>query len=247
MTTLPPGYHLQTFEQIDSTNEEARRIADTASDRIIIWAKTQTAGRGRRGRAWMSTPGNLFMSVLVKPGTDIATSSQLSFVTALAVCDAVQPLLADEKITLKWPNDVLIDGAKVCGILLEASSAGNMPDAIIIGIGLNLVSHPEDTPYPAADLAGFGLSLTPDAALERIVHAFEARYTGWVDHGFAAIRTDWLARAHQRGGPIEVRLDRETLTGTFTDLDPSGALVLQPLEGAPRHITAGDVFFPVAE
>ena len=196
----------------------------------------------------MSEPGNLFVSLLVNPKCDLATASQLSFVSALAVAETIGPLLPKAKVALKWPNDVLVDGAKICGILLEASSAGNQaPDAIIIGIGLNVVSHPEKTPYPATNIAAESEEVPPlEGILEALVESFDARLLDWQNDGFSTIRADWLKKAHNLSGAIEVRLDRETLTGTFEDLDEGGALVLQTSTGEKRQITAGDVYFPDA-
>lgn len=246
MPDLPAGYHLRSFDSIDSTNEEARRLGGDALDRTVIWAKRQTAGRGRRGRAWMSEPGNLFVSLVMRPDVDMLAAAQLSFVAALAVADAVQPLPGRGHVTLKWPNDVLIDGAKVSGILLEGSSAGGVTDGVVIGIGINIASHPPDTPYPATHLSAHRGPDDDDvdSVLERLIGAFEAHYTVWLNNGFEPIRTAWLDRAHRLGEDLDIRTDKETLRGTFVDLDPSGALVLQPSDGTRHLITAGDVFFP---
>jgi BirA family biotin operon repressor/biotin-[acetyl-CoA-carboxylase] ligase len=244
---LPDGYSIAIFESIDSTSDEARRHAATAADRTVYWAKRQTAGHGRRGRAWTSQPGNLFVSLLLKPGSPLARAAQLSFVCALAVADVLDRAGAAGRVALKWPNDVLLDGAKVCGILLEASSAGPRLEAVIAGIGLNLVGHPPDTPYPATDLAAAGLGrIEPDTALDWLLAAFELRYAAWRAGGFAPVRAAWLARAWRLGETIEVRLDGETLAGRFADLDEGGALVVETGSGARRTIAAGDVYFPGA-
>ncbi len=244
MPTLPPGYRLIALETIDSTNEEAKRSGQGA-DRTVIWAKQQTAGRGRRGRSWMSLPGNLFASIVVKPDCPIAEAAQLSFVAALAVADVLADIGLNDRITLKWPNDVLVDGAKISGILLEATSSGAEIDTVIIGIGINLAGHPDDTPYPATDaLAAAGETARPDTVLERLIAAFDQRYGTWKARGFDVTRQDWLDRAHGRGGPIRVQLDSEALDGRFADLDRSGALVVELPDGSIRNVTAGDVNFP---
>ncbi len=246
MVHLPDGYSIAIFDSIDSTNEEARRDAAAASDRTVYWAKRQTAGRGRRGRAWMSEPGNLFVSLLLKPDCALNEAAQLSFVTALAVSDVLHRAGAGDRAALKWPNDVLVDGAKICGILLEATSTGARIEAIVVGIGLNLVSHPDDTPYPATDFQHAGLDrVDADLALTWLLDAFEHRYAAWRARGFAAVRADWLVRAWRLGQGIQVRLDNETVTGRFVELDETGALVVETPAG-PRHITAGDVYFPGA-
>ncbi len=247
MVHLPDGYSIAIFDSIDSTNEEARRHAAAARDRTVYWAKRQTAGRGRRGRAWMSEPGNLFVSLLLKPDCPQAQAAQLSFVSALAVSDVLLQAGAGDRVSLKWPNDVLLDGAKVCGILLEATSTGARIEAVVVGLGLNLASHPGDTPYPATDFRHAGLGeVTADQALTWLLAAFELRYAAWRERGFAGVRTDWLIRAHGLGQTIQVRLDNETLTGRFAELDETGALVVETAPGVTRQITAGDVYFPGA-
>lgn len=243
MVHLPDGYSIAIFDSIDSTNEEARRHAATARDRTVYWAKRQTAGRGRRGRAWMSEPGNLFVSLLLKPDYPLAQAAQLSFVSALVVSDVLLKAGAGDRVALKWPNDVLVDGAKICGILLEATSTGARVEAVVVGIGLNIASHPDDTPYPATDFRHGGLEdVDADQALTWLLEAFELRYAAWRDRGFQAVRADWLVRAYRLGQDIQVRLDGETVTGRFAELDETGALVVETVAGT-RHITAGDVYF----
>ena len=243
MVHLPDGYSIAIFDSIDSTNEEARRHAGSARDRTVYWAKRQTAGRGRRGRSWMSEPGNLFVSLLLKPDCLLAQAAQLSFVTALAVSDVLAKAGAGDRAALKWPNDVLVDGAKICGILLEATSTGAKTEAVVVGVGLNLESHPDGTPYPATDFRHAGLSpVDAEQALTWLLGAFELRYAAWRDGGFPAVRADWLVRAWRLGQEIQVRLDGETVTGRFAELDETGALVVDTAMG-PRHITAGDVYF----
>ncbi len=247
MPRLPDGYSIAIFDSIDSTNEEARRNAATAADRTVYWARRQTAGRGRRGRSWMSEPGNLFVSLLLKPDLPLAQAAQLSFVSALAVSDLLLRAGAQDRVALKWPNDVLLDGAKICGILLEASSTGARVDAMIVGMGLNLASHPADTPYAATDFRTAGLGdVDADTALTWLLEAFELRYAAWRDRGFGSVRSDWLIRAYRLGQTIQVVLGDETLTGRFAELDETGALVVETGPGVTRHITAGDVYFPGA-
>lgn len=247
MVHLPDGYSIAIFDSIDSTNEEARRNAVHAADRTVYWAKRQTAGRGRRGRAWMSEPGNLFVSLLLKPDVPLAQAAQLSFVSALVVSDVLVRAGAGDRVALKWPNDVLLDGAKICGILLEATSTGARVEAVVVGLGINLVSHPGGTPYPATDFRHAGLSVTDaDTVLSWLLEAFELRYAAWRTQGFPGVRADWLVRSYRLGETIQVRLDGETLTGRFAELDEAGALVVETEAGEIRHITAGDVYFPGA-
>jgi BirA family biotin operon repressor/biotin-[acetyl-CoA-carboxylase] ligase len=245
---LPSFYRLVIHERIDSTNEEAKRLASAgAAAGTLVWAGEQLAGRGRRGRGWASPPGNLYASLLLRPACPPARACQLNFVAAVALVETVTALLpAGAAVTLKWPNDVLVGGAKLSGILLEASAALDRSiDWLVIGVGVNVVSHPADTPYPATNLQREGVgNATAAAVLAPFAERFQAWYETWREQGFAPVRARWLASARGLGEPIEVRLERETLEGRFGDLDESGALMLDMRDGARRQITTGDLFFP---
>lgn len=245
---LPSFYRLVAHERIDSTNEEAKRLAaGSAPHGTLVCAGEQLAGRGRRSRSWASPSGNLYASLLLRPACPPAQACQLNFVAAVALAEAVSGLLpAGATVTLKWPNDVLVRGAKVSGILLEASAALDRSiDWLVIGVGVNLVSHPAETPYPATNLRREGAAdVTAAAALRAFAECFLAWYETWYGQGFAPVRARWLASARGLGEPIEVRLERETLQGRFGDLDESGALMLDMPDGGCRQITTGDLFFP---
>jgi BirA family transcriptional regulator, biotin operon repressor / biotin---[acetyl-CoA-carboxylase] ligase len=245
---LPAFYRLVPHEQIDSTNEEAKRLAASgAAAGTLVWAGEQLAGRGRRGRGWSSPPGNLYFSLLLRPACPPAEACQLNFVAAVALAEAVSAMLpAGAEVALKWPNDVLVRGAKVSGILLEASAALDRSiDWLVIGVGVNIASHPADTPYPATSLRSEGApDATPAGVLQALAQRFLAWYETWRAQGFPPVRARWLASARGIGEPIEVRLERETLQGRFGDLDESGALMLDMGNGARRQITTGDLFFP---
>ena len=248
----PEGIGLVEHAEIDSTNEEARRLA-LQGHRGPLWVRAdrQTAGRGRRGRAWLSDPGNLFATLLEAPCSPLPRAAEVSFVAGLAVHDAacaVAPNLA-HSLTLKWPNDLLLEGGKLAGILIETAPgpAGHRDTdpLLAIGIGVNLASHPDGVPYPATSFAASGTKLEPGAFLVRLAASMQARMTGWKKHGFASVREDWLARAHGLGEPMIVRLPDGELAGEFVSLDVDGALALRTdADGALRKITAGDVFFP---
>lgn len=240
---LPPFFHLVALDSIDSTNEEARRrAAYGAAEGTLIWAAQQTAGRGRRGRTWHSPPGNLYVSLLLRPDRSPAESARVGFVAAVALAETLADMLPDpDRVRLKWPNDVLVDGRKISGILLETTPP---PRAIILGMGVNVRWRPEEALYPTISLLELGLADTdPGALLESFAPRFLAWYEIWRDEGFSAVRQAWLSRAVGLGESIVVRLDKETLTGRFAALDESGALVLELPEGR-RLISAGDVFFP---
>lgn len=253
MTTtpvLPEGYELAAFETIDSTNAELkRRIGRHAGgDRLVVWSLEQTQGRGRRGRAWSGPSGNLMCSVLLWPQCTLAAASQLSFVAALAALDLVRASLpAERHLSLKWPNDVLVEGRKISGILLEAG--GWMPGApgwIVVGTGVNLCRHPVDTEWPATDIREEGGDAPdPAQALQGFCSAFEAWRARWTRDGFEPIRRQWLEHAHRLGEEIVARMDRDTVNGRFVGIDPDGSLVLKMDDGAERRIAAADIF-PVA-
>ncbi len=250
---LPAGTIHKAFVEIDSTNEEARRLGEAGeAGPVWITAEIQTAGRGRRGREWVSPSGNFMGTLFLRPQVNPRKAAELSFVAALAVHDAVASLMAPDlrpNLKLKWPNDLLHDGRKLAGILLESSGiAGGDLAWLAIGMGINLAQHPNNVDYPATSLAALGQSdIMPADALTALASAFEARIRQWRDvQGFAATRVAWLARAAGLGDPITVRLADETFTGTFEGLAVDGALEVRLASGMLRSVSAGDVFFPVA-
>jgi BirA family biotin operon repressor/biotin-[acetyl-CoA-carboxylase] ligase len=249
MTTeaLPAPFRLIAYETIGSTNDELKRLArEGAGEGLVITAARQTAGRGRRGRSWTSPSGNLYSSILLRPQCRAAKAAQLGFVAALGVADAIGELAPVVGLRYKWPNDLLANGKKVSGILLETEMvSGDQPDFVILGIGINLVSSPRDTPYPATSLAEEGAPrITPARMIAALIRHFAGWLTIWQQDGFAPIREAWLGRAAGLGEPIQVRLERDTLHGRFVDLDNDGALLLDMPSGS-RRVAAGEVF-PVA-
>jgi BirA family biotin operon repressor/biotin-[acetyl-CoA-carboxylase] ligase len=242
---LATGYRALVLGEVDSTNAEAKRRAEEGeAGGLWILARRQTAGRGRRGRAWASKPGNLMATLLLRPEVTAARSAELSFVASLAVAETFEALGAS-KCALKWPNDVLIQDAKAAGILLESSgTAGGSPDWLAVGFGLNLAWAPADTPYPATALASHidGLPPDPETVLPILARAWVRRYDTWAREGFAPIRAAWLERARGLGEPLVARLGTREVSGVFRDLDENGALVLETASGR-RVISAGEVFF----
>jgi len=245
---LPAGYRLVARGTIDSTNAEAARLAQNgAADGAVVWARQQTAGRGRHGRTWESPEGNLYCSLLLRPELPPADAAQLSFIAALAIAEALDGVLASpSRLAFKWPNDVLLDGRKVAGILLESSGGrkGRL-DWLVVGCGLNIRHFPATSGgYPATSLAAAGFDrVTIGDLLAAFVGAFERWRARWQDSGIGPVRDAWLARAAQIGGEIAVRLPDSELRGRFTGLDPSGALQLDLPDGSRQTVTAGDVFF----
>ena len=239
---------VRRFASLDSTNAEARRLAERG-ERGPVWivADAQTAGRGRRGKAWVSRPGNLFATLLIAAPAPLEVCAQLSFAAALAVADVVASFAPNAALGLKWPNDVLLDGRKVAGILLESGPAPgpDSPAWLALGIGINLADHPEGTDFPAISLAVLGGRVpAPDAALARLGKHWDTWYEAWRAQGFAALREAWLARAAGLGRKIGTRLADRDMEGVFETLDEDGALVLRHANGARSRIMAGEVFFP---
>jgi len=242
----PPGYALLELDEIDSTNEEARRRAVAGEQRPLwIAASRQSAGRGRRGREWQSSPGNLFATLLLRPEKPAGECAQLSFIAALAVSDMLAQFAPHASLALEWPNDVLVSGRKIAGILLESESgADGMAAWLAVGVGVNLAIFPEDTEFPAISLAALGAALpAPKDALLHLAAAFAKWYEVWRAAGFAPVREGWLARASGLGSRIRVRLANEEIIGVFQGIDESGALLLGLPGGLTRAIAAGEVLF----
>ncbi|ARD86750.1 biotin--[acetyl-CoA-carboxylase] ligase [Rickettsia bellii] len=245
-------YKLFVFDELDSTNLEAIRIAKSNKpDRdYIILAKSQTKGRGRSGKNWQSTLGNLHVSLLIKPNKELELLPQLSFVTALAVYDSMvhvipwldhgiqkineipiqacgmTPLVL-KKIQLKWPNDVLVGGKKISGILLESVK---VEDAyyLIIGVGINITYHPINIDQPTTSLVAEELPIiTPQALLEILIENFEKYYQIWEKNGFSFIRGTWLKHAYKLHENISVKYQNNIVTGTFQGIDSIGRIILQ--------------------
>lgn len=235
----PRDLGLRRYDALDSTNEEARRLAKTGV-RGPLWivSREQTAGRGRRGRVWISESGNLFATLLMQVTTSL--SAQLGFVAGLAAADAVTTHAPGAEVALKWPNDVLLNGKKVAGILLEALGH----DSLAIGIGINLAHYPNATETPSTSIAAvMGKSPDLDGILLRLASAMTAWYEIWLRQGFQPVRKAWLLRASGLGHAIRARLADSERDGVFEDLDEDGALLLRDSTGTLTRIIAGDVFF----
>ena len=247
------GFRVAAYEILPSTNAEAlRRAGERPDDTRPLWitARTQTAGRGRRGNAWQSPPGNLYATLLLHDPAPPRLVPGLSFLAALAVCDAIldrAPGLR-EKLQLKWPNDVLCAGGKLAGILLEGHSLGerlvmNEKLAVAVGIGINCAHHPLETAYPATDLLAAGVNVSVEDVFSALSLSMMRRLAQWRrGEGFAAIRSAWLARACGIGGQMRARLPGRELCGRCEGLDPDGRLLLRLADGSLETIAAGDVF-----
>lgn len=243
--TLPAGYRLVCYDSVGSTNDEAKHLArDGAAEGTLVWALEQTAGRGRRGRAWVSPRGNLYASLILRPDCPAHRAAQLGFVAALAVGETLGTMLPLLKcLSYKWPNDVLVSGRKIAGILLESEmTALDKLPFVVVGVGVNLTASPQGAEFPATSVAEERLGeITPAAMLEEFSGHFQSWKGRWQTDGFAPVRDAWLAAATPRGEPIRVRLEAATLHGLFLDIDEQGALLLEA-EGEHRRISVGEVF-----
>ncbi len=245
---LPPGYRAECLDTVDSTNSEARRRAahGEAGD-LWIRARTQTAGRGREQRHWESIDGNLFASLLLRPRCSVRHRPQLAFVAGLALFDTAEALGGAgvrDRLRLKWPNDLLLDGAKLGGVLIESVGTGGPAEgAVVIGSGLNLASHPPETALTATSLAANGVPAPADAAFGELAHATAHWLERWSEGaGWADIRASWAASALAERAPIRVRTGADITAGTYGGIDEDGALILHTSSGETRKIMAGDVF-----
>ncbi len=245
-SAVAAGVRLIACDTVGSTNEEALALARTGAP-VPLWvtARRQTAGRGRRGRQWVSEAGNLYASLLLNNPSSPERAPELSFVAALAATDAIleaAPQLA-ARLSLKWPNDLLLDRAKVAGILVEGESMSSRTFAVVIGIGVNCTHSPGNTSTATTSLAATGIEITPAVLFPQLSAAMRDRIQQW-DHGkgFSTIRADWLMRAAGIGEVIRVRTAHVDSEGVFTGLDAAGRLILAMADGSTRSIGAGEVF-----
>ncbi|MEL7105589.1 MAG: biotin--[acetyl-CoA-carboxylase] ligase [Pseudomonadota bacterium] len=242
-TDWPQGVDRIILDQTDSTMAEARRRADTLAAPTWIMARRQTAARGRRGRPWVEPTGNLAATLVYRPTGTLDQLALRSFVAALALYDALARAVAPDRLSLKWPNDVLLDEAKVAGILLEAIGGPDAP-ALAVGIGVNLAQAPtpEQVEPGAVAPIGLGAGIGPDDLLCDLAAAYDRHERAICDFGFEQIRKLWLSRAARLGQPMIARTGAETIEGVFETIDAAGHLVLHTPTGA-RVIPAADVYF----
>ncbi len=248
---LPQGYRRLSFDSVASTNATALAAArDGEPSGLWVTAGEQTAGRGRRGRGWTTGRGNLAASLmLVDPAAaDVAPTLSLVAAVALhqAVIDVAGPAAA-ERLALKWPNDLLFDGLKVAGILVEGEHLSHGRLAVAIGVGVNCVAHPPASNHPATDFAERGIPLACEAVFAALAQRMAGEITVWARGvGIAATRRAWLARASGVGGPIRVNLGGRVIEGRFEALDEAGRLIVVRADGTREAVSAGDVFLLAA-
>ncbi|WP_170325661.1 biotin--[acetyl-CoA-carboxylase] ligase [Ruegeria arenilitoris] len=249
MTDWPQGYGLHIVQEVDSTLNEAARLAPTAPGPVWIMAHHQTAARGRRGRAWANPKGNLAATLLMRPQGNPEQAALRSFVAALALFDACVAVTGRAAgLSLKWPNDVLLNGGKLAGILLESTGQGRELSHLAIGIGVNLSEAPpayaveQSAVRPVSLLSETGAAVIPEDFLTELAAAYARYETQFVTYGFEPIRTAWLSRAAKLGEVITARTSTSETVGTFETVDSNGNLVLKTAKGRVS-IPAADVFF----
>ena len=230
-------FDVRHYDNVGSTNDEARRLAlEGAPHGTVVHADEQTAGRGRMSRRWISPRGNLYLSVLLRLDVPLVRRAELSFVSALAVADTVDALLPKRiRAMLKWPNDVLVRGAKISGILVE-----HVEPVSIVGIGLDVLHAPACAGYKTTSIAASSGIAAVDSARDLLLDRLGHRLDAWQRDGFAPIREAWLARAHPIGAALLVTVSGQTIKGDFAGLDANGALLLDTRPGRQR-IVSGDV------
>lgn len=251
---VPSGWRVKKFDSLESTNKTLRRIVESENDAtegLVIWAKSQTAGRGRMGRRWESPEGNLYTSILIKAPHSHVTAPQISFVTAVAVAHAILDLPRREfpplQLTHKWPNDLLIGNKKVCGILPEMISTIDRGEWIVVGIGINLISIDiKNARYPIGSLESHNIDTTPEHILALLCRTLSSHLMEWRRNGFDRVRNAWIEKGPRVGSQISVGLSTGTVQGKYSGIDTDGALLLDGTDGRHR-ILAGDVLFSTGD
>ncbi|WP_282092217.1 biotin--[acetyl-CoA-carboxylase] ligase [Epibacterium ulvae] len=249
MMSWPDGYGKRILEEVDSTLDEAARIAAGLAGPEWILALKQTKGRGRRGRDWKDPKGNFAATLVMRPDDPPARAALRSFVAALALYDAVEAVTGrSDGLALKWPNDVLLNGGKLAGILLESNGRAGDLSHLFVGIGVNLVETPmkewlePNAVWPVSLHGETGVQVTPEIFLEALAEAYARYELQFTTYGFAPIRTAWLQRAARLGEVITAKTGVESHEGTFETVDEEGNLVLNTAKGRIT-VAAADIFF----
>lgn len=258
-TAEQQGYRLEAHEAVGSTNALGlERVRAGDPGRLWIVSKRQESGRGRRGRAWETPHGNLAATLAYVGDGELKTAATLGFVAGLALSDALAAVVPngrigigvdgggdrDGRFELKWPNDVLANGAKLAGILLESALLGNGRHGLAIGIGVNVVAHPDGLPYPATSLAAMGSSADAETLFVALSDAWTENARDWNEgRGLPRIRNRWLARAAGLGSDVAVRVDGNVVRGVFETIDEDCRFVIRARGGETIRIAAGDVHF----
>ncbi len=241
------GWRHLSLDDVGSTNTVAfERASQGDAGRLWITARSQNAGKARRGRHWVSEPGNLYASLLLLNPAPADALATLPLVVSLALHKAIGKLCPDlsDVLKIKWPNDILLDGKKLSGILLEAANDKHGRLAVVIGMGINCTHFPDSPLYPSTSLGAEGHNVTPEQLFEQLAKSMAEELRIWsAGAGFSIIRREWLERAKGLGERIIARFPDEEIEGRFLDLDDNGFLQLEEDTGQVRHISAADIFF----
>ena len=243
---LPLGLSLVAHETVNSTNNEAKLLAasDNTPEGTVVWAKEQTAGKGRMNRSWMSPLGNLYSSIILRPDTTLADAAQIGFLPALAVGEMLTQFTYVSSYAFKWPNDVLLNKKKVSGILLESGNWNETNSKwLVVGCGINLAHSPKETRFPATSIfEETGTKLNVGEALSTYYTFFLEWYKRYCQEGFSVVRNAWLQRAHGLQKPLTAECGEKTWNGRFIGLNRQGGLELETETGI-HTIESGDVYF----
>lgn len=242
------GWREAHLSEVGSTNDELLAFANAGHDADRLWltAGQQNKGKGRRGRNWLSPVGNFHGSLYLKDPCDTAELGFLPLVCAVAVRTAIASLVEGRKhkVEIKWPNDILVNGAKISGMLVEAGHQSNHLE-LVIGCGINLLAHPLDTPYPATNLKELGVEVSPSQMLFHLASNFDETLKIWNrGSGHAAILELWTEQARGIGEKTIVNLPDKQLEGVFEGINANGVLLLREPSGKLNEISAGDIFYP---
>ncbi len=237
-------FNVRTLETVESTQDLIREEGEMATgEGLVIHALEQTSGKGRMGKTWESPRGNLYMSVLLRPECLAEDAGQIAFVSALAVSAALETYLpAGHEKTLKWPNDILIDGKKIAGILCETSLVRGRVDHIALGVGINVSAPPEDPGATGLDAIN-ARENSIEGLRDNVLESFDRHYKVWLDKGFERIKAAWLKQAHGVDCPVTVILPDAEIQGVFKGMDENGAMIMEDKSGNERHIKSAQVIF----
>lgn len=224
------------YDEVPSTMD----IVKQHEPNTVIVAETQTAGRGKYNRKWSSKTGNLYFSMILEAKNKTKDYSQLSFLSAVAMGNALLSQDGSMNIQYKWPNDILLNQKKICGILLESDLSKNQ---VVIGIGVNIKTFPENVMFKASSVKNEGFeNVTSSVTLEKFLVQFSNLYRLWMEKDFSVIREKWIKKAYNLGEKISVKLENEKFEGIFEDLDKDGTLLLHLEDGGVKRVKSGDVF-----
>ena len=245
-SNLPAGYKVIALDTIGSTNDELKRRALSGFDEegLTVWSRVQTAGKGRNKRSWVSEIGNMFISVLFRPYCSISVAAQIGFLPVIAASKTLDCLLGQPtNFSYKWPNDLLLNGKKIAGTLLEAGFYKETNTIwIVAGFGLNLQHFPIATFFPGTSVKDeTDKNLRIEEVVELYLQNLSKLYSNWQEVGFESMRKEWLSRGHGINKPLNIKFGTENLSGIFRDLDETGALIIETSTGLHK-VSAGDVY-----